>query len=105
MQQSLSKVKWFLGALFIGLFLVNTHAEIGPVGLNKINEQIYNAGTCNGKYSELIYILMAPGDVQTYGPFSDYGYWSGGSWGGVSNNPGGYWVYVEPYWLVYKNTN
>ncbi len=53
----------------------------------------------------ILYILSAPEDEATYGSFKDYGYWGGGSWGGIIHNPRGFWVYVSPYWLVFKTQN
>ncbi|OHB77390.1 MAG: hypothetical protein A2Z34_11690 [Planctomycetes bacterium RBG_16_59_8] len=72
-----------------------------PIGT--IDQEIVEKAKVDGKYDELIYVLKVPEDKASYGEFKDWGHWGGGAWAGVSDNPAGYWVYVEPYWLVFKN--
>ena len=58
--------------------------------------------TVNGKYSELLRKIRVDSDRSTYGDFYDYGAWEGDSWGGYTDLPAGYWVYVYPHWYIFK---
>ncbi len=60
--------------------------------------------TVNGKYSDLNQKVYCPRDSSSYGDFYDWGYWSGTSWCGQSVRPG-YWVWVAPYWYIWKKKN
>ena len=62
-------------------------------------------GRLNGKYSDPIHVLWSPRDSMELGALADGGYWNGGRWAQVPNNPAGYWVYVDPYWIVYRSTS
>ena len=54
----------------------------------------------NGKYGSLLQILHCPKDRNSYGEFSDYGWWGGGAWCGQQGKPG-YWVWVAPNWYIW----
>ena len=58
----------------------------------------------SGKYYNLQKILYIPGDQGSYGDFYEWGYWTGDSWGGYTNLPPGYWVYVYPNWYIWGNS-
>lgn len=58
----------------------------------------------NGKYSNLIQVLSCEEDQGSYGNFSDYGYWGGGSWCG-DVGAAGHWVYVYPNWYIWGDEN
>lgn len=60
--------------------------------------------TVNGKYSNLLQILHCPKDRSSYGNFSDYGHWGGGSWCGQTGKAG-YWVWVAPNWYIWGEKN
>ncbi len=81
----------------------DTGTSVRVISVKDIAKDIVDKGTANGKYSDLFYVLKVPEDKSGYGEFNDYGWWGGGSWAGVKDNPAGYWVYVYPYWLVFKN--
>lgn len=55
------------------------------------------------RYSELLTKIAVPQDKAAYGEFNESGYWSGTSWGGHSDLPAGYWVYVDDTWYIFKN--
>ena len=55
-----------------------------------------------GRYQTLLRKIEVPKDQESYGDFYDYGYYSGTSYAGFSDLPAGYWVYVNPHWLIYK---
>lgn len=58
--------------------------------------------TVNGKYRGLVRKLRIPTDCKYYGPFRDYGYYTGTSYSGHNNLPAAYWVYHYPFWYLYK---
>jgi hypothetical protein len=61
--------------------------------------------TCNKKYSKLLRKFNVEVDRLEEGMFSDYGYWEGAAkYGGHTNVPAGYWVYVYPDWYVFEKT-
>ncbi len=55
----------------------------------------------NGKYKKLLRRFAVPDDVDGYGDFSDYGYYTGTSYAGFDDLPVGYWVYVRPNWYIW----
>lgn len=55
----------------------------------------------NGKYNALVQIVHCPQDKKRYGNFSNYGYWSGGTWCGQKARAG-HWIWVAPQWYVWK---
>ncbi len=57
----------------------------------------------NGKYQTLLMTVYAPQDQASYGSYYDWGYSTTTSWGGYSNLPSGYWVYVYPNWYIWKS--
>ncbi len=56
----------------------------------------------NQKYSQMVQLMKCPSDAAQYGNFRDYGYWGGGAWCGKTGKAG-HWVWVKPYWYVWKN--
>jgi Ca-activated chloride channel family protein len=57
--------------------------------------------TVGGKYADLLDKLHVPDDLQNYGEFREFGYWSGTSYAGREGLPPGYWVYVYPDWYIW----
>jgi hypothetical protein len=100
------KNKIFGGVVLVSLCVVITAGhflqEDRVIPVEKISNDIVTKAGINGKYKDLIYVLKVPEDKASYGEFNDYGYWGGGAWAGVKDNPAGYWVFVDPYWLVFK---
>lgn len=58
--------------------------------------------TPRARYKTLLRKIDVPRDQQTYGDFYDYGYYTGTSYMEHTDLPVGYWVYVAPHWLIYK---
>lgn len=56
----------------------------------------------DGKYSKLMRTIEVKYDYLTYTEFSDYGFSSESTYGGQTDIPKGYWVYVYPNWYVYE---
>ena len=75
----------------------------GRSGLYKIsnNVSVPSLASANGNYFNLQQILTCAADRNSYGEFSDYGYWGGGPWCGQTGEAG-YWVYVYPNWYVWS---
>lgn len=58
-----------------------------------------------GKYRMLLRQIKVPGDAATYGFFHDYGWYQAlAAYEGHRDLPAGYWVYVFPYWYVWRDT-
>ena len=57
----------------------------------------------NGKYEMLLRQIHAPDDVDNYAEFNDYGLYQGTSYAGHNDLPPGYWVYVAPYWYIWRD--
>lgn len=57
----------------------------------------------NGKYAMLLAQIEVPVDRADYGDFKDHGYWTTPAWRGYTNLPAGYWVYVAPYWYIWRD--
>jgi hypothetical protein len=57
----------------------------------------------NGKYRNLLTKVAAPDDRGSYKDFSDYGWYAGTSYKGRRDLPHGYWVYVYPYWYIFRD--
>ena len=55
------------------------------------------------RHSRLLRRLYLPNDQQTYTRFRDWGRWEGTTYGGFTNLPPGYWVYVYPYWYIWRD--
>lgn len=55
------------------------------------------------QYSTLLKTIEVPADRESYGDFYNYGYSATPSYGGQDNLPAGYWVYVSPNWLIYRD--
>jgi hypothetical protein len=56
----------------------------------------------NGKYVNLLHVLKAPDDRDTYGSQCDWGYWSGTAWGTFTDLKPGFWIYIYPNWYVWE---
>ncbi|QOV89933.1 hypothetical protein [Humisphaera borealis] len=54
------------------------------------------------RYKELLRKIEVAKDQATYGDFYDFGYYTGTSYMEHTDLPPGYWVYVAPHWLIYR---
>ena len=59
--------------------------------------------TVDGKYQMLLRQIKVPDDKDSYGDFNDYGLFGGNSYAGFDDLPKGYWVYVAPYWYIWRD--
>jgi len=67
-----------------------------------IAEHVPPRAHADGKYSKLLRRLKIPADRQSYSEFRDYGLYQACDWAGYTNIPAGYWVYVYPYWYIWR---
>jgi hypothetical protein len=74
-------------------------ANKGSAGLSAAGDP----NSANGKYSGLLQTINCPKDKKQYGRYKDYGYWGGGSWCGQQGQAG-YWVWNNPNWYVWGNS-
>jgi len=56
----------------------------------------------SGKYSGYVLKMYVPEDLRQYGRCNDYGRWNGSAYKGRTVPTGSYWVYVYPYWYVWR---
>ena len=56
-----------------------------------------------GKYRMLLRQLAVDEDRQAYGDFQDFGFSSIVEYAGHTGLPPGYWVYVRPYWYIWRD--
>lgn len=57
----------------------------------------------NNKYEMLVRQLKVPKDVETYTEFHDLGLRDMKEYAGNTDLPKGYWVYVQPYWYIWRD--
>jgi hypothetical protein len=57
----------------------------------------------NGKYQRLLRQIAAPGDLEFYGEFNEWGFWSGTAYAGHTDLPPGHWVYLHPSWYIWRD--
>jgi hypothetical protein len=73
------------------------------VGLMLSDVESLKKAAVGGKYRDLLHVLRAENDFDSYGAFKESGYWSGNSYAGHQNLNPGHWVYVFPNWYVWKS--
>jgi len=56
-----------------------------------------------GKYKVLLRQIKAPEDRATHSEFQDLGLRNSTEWKGQRDLPPGYWVYVYPYWYIWRD--
>lgn len=66
-------------------------------------EQALKKARVDGKYRMLLRQFKDPAAAGRYGEFSDVGARSVAEAAGETNIPTGYWVYVRPYWYVWRD--
>jgi hypothetical protein len=66
-----------------------------------LDPALHARASFNGKYQGLVATFRASEDVDEYGNHYDWGYWPGGQYKGLGDQPAGYWVYVAPNWYIW----
>src|SRR5262249_34679748 len=56
-----------------------------------------------GKYRMLLRQIKVAEDRALYGDFSDYGIYEAAEYAGHKDLPAGQWVYVYPYWYIWRD--
>lgn len=64
-----------------------------------------SAASIDGKYSVLLKTLYVPNDRYTYNDYYEAGYSTDSYYTGHSNLPPGYWVYLYPYWYIWRDVS
>jgi beta-lactamase regulating signal transducer with metallopeptidase domain len=70
---------------------------------HRVLEAALKQARVNDKYAMLLRQIKVAEDVDQYTDFNDYGYSQTNSYQGYEDLPAGYWVYVEPYWYVWRD--
>jgi hypothetical protein len=66
-------------------------------------EEAVRRASIGGKYETLLAVIRVPGDLAAYSSFHDWGHSRTPAWAGFSGLPEGYWVYVYPYWHIWRD--
>ncbi len=76
-------------------------ADAGPAAPDL--EQALRRASVDGKYRMLMAQIKVDRDRQQYGTFRDLGEQTRTAYAGHSDLPKGHWVYVAPYWYVWRD--
>lgn len=107
MKRSLS-FALMLGGLLAGIGLL-VALELADTADAKKDEEArkqfadLTKATVNNKYQMLLRQFKVADDKDNYTEFNDYGQYSGTSYAGFDDLPPGYWVYVAPYWYIWRD--
>lgn len=66
-------------------------------------EQALRKAAVEGKYRMLLQQIHVPNDAENYSEFRDWGPWTGTSYATFENLPPGHWVYVQPFWYIWRD--
>lgn len=73
-----------------------------PNGTWPTEDQALERASVGGKYADLAARIVAPEDAERYRDFHEYGQYPGTDYLGQREIPAGYWVYVHPWWFVWR---
>ncbi len=112
---SLTPTKWtayVLLALICGLaLLVPVESTGSPVAVIKVPalppkplppDEALTKARCEGKYQMLLAQIKVEDDLKRYEEFRDLGLKTRREYAGHKNLPRGHWVYVYPYWYIWR---
>jgi hypothetical protein len=85
----------------LGLFAAGA-ASAAPAPKLK-PEQMLQKAAVDGKYRMLASQIKVEGDLEKYGEFKDLGFRDKREYAGHMNLPKGWWVYVYPYWYIWRD--
>src|SRR5262245_60145495 len=66
-------------------------------------EESLKKANVDGKYRMLLHQIKVPDDVKTYQQFKDLGFRDQREYGGHTGLTAGHWVYVAPYWYIWRD--
>jgi hypothetical protein len=104
-----NRVGWWAlaGVTAMGLMAVSLWAaESAPAGraaAPKNLEDAYKTAQMNGKYRMLLRQIKVEKDAETYGAVKDLGFRAMPEYAGIRDLPAGHWVYVAPYWYIWRD--
>ena len=67
------------------------------------DSDLQERASVKGKYRTLLARVAIPSDKKQYRDFNDYGHSTTSVYAGHRDLPAGYWVYVYPYWFVWRD--
>jgi hypothetical protein len=76
--------------------------DTSPARTKELEESLRKARV-DGKYRMLLRQIKVDGDVETYQRFKDLGHRDRREYAGHKDLPAGHWVYVAPYWYVWRD--
>jgi len=89
-----------LGGLFALRQFNGAHAA--PPAADAL-EEAFKKARAEGKYRMLLHQIKVDKDAETYGQFKDLGHQTRTEYAGQKELSPGYWVYVAPYWYVWRD--
>jgi hypothetical protein len=75
-------------------------SKTGDGGGGSIDE---DRASVDDKYNRLLKTIYAPDDRNRFRDLYEWGYRNNSSYEGNRNLPGGYWVYLFPYWYIWES--
>jgi hypothetical protein len=98
------RVGWIvvLGSLVAGCCWLVVSATGAPTAQPDL-EQALKRATADGKYRMLLAQIKVDKDRDEYGEFRDLGERSRTEYAGHKDLPKGHWVYVAPYWYIWRD--
>ncbi len=66
-------------------------------------EEANKTARIDGKYQMLLRQIKVAKDAETYGPVKDLGFRAMPDYAGFQDLPSGHWVYVAPYWYIWRD--
>lgn len=100
-RNALSESVLLLGALVLGLWPLSAQATPQPP--EAAGEQALQRAAVGGKYRMLLQQIEVRRDADKYKGVQDLGLRHRRSYAGFSDLPTGYWVYVYPYWYIWRD--
>jgi hypothetical protein len=92
-----------LAAAALALRPAVTASARSPLPQELPPEEALKKARVNGKYRMLLRQIKVPDDFKTYSIFRDYGLRQKSQYAGHTDLPKGYWVYVYPYWYIWRD--
>ncbi len=94
-----------LGLLAAGVRLA-AYGDDKPAPAATMNlEQMLRKASVDGKYHLLLSQIKVPEDQKQYGNFRDLGQRDKRDYAGHADLPKAHWVYVAPYWYLWRDRN
>ncbi len=92
-------------ALWVGVSTANGRAPAAAAATAAPSdlEAALQKARVNGKYRMLLRQFKVEKDAETNGDFKDLGYRNTPEYGGLADLPAGHWVYVAPYYYIWRD--